>query len=182
MAVVQQVQQQLEGLRIKLDLRTEVTPGFKFNDWELRGVPLRIEIGPKDVDNGVVTVSRRYMPGKAGKSTLGIENLKPQIDALLVEIQAAMLDKATRFRDDNIHHPQNYLELQQVVQNGWAYSWWCGRSDCETKVKDETKATTRCIPLDQPDGGGVVSFVANLRPIRCTSLGLINCQPCRLYN
>jgi len=164
MAVVQQVQQQLEGLRIKLDLRTEVTPGFKFNDWELRGVPLRIEIGPKDVDNGVVTVSRRYKPGKAGKSTLGIENLKPQIDALLVEIQAAMLDKATRFRDDNIHHPQNYLELQQVVQNGWAYSWWCGRSDCETKVKDETKATTRCIPLDQPDGGGVCIVCGQFAP------------------
>ena len=164
MAVVQQVQQQLEGLRIKLDLRTEVTPGFKFNDWELRGVPLRIEIGPKDVDNGVVTVSRRYMPGKAGKSTLGIENLKPQIDALLVEIQAAMLDKATRFRDDNIHHPQNYLELQQAVQNGWAYSWWCGSSDCETKVKDETKATTRCIPLDQPDGGGVCIVCGQFAP------------------
>ncbi|MFZ6021450.1 MAG: proline--tRNA ligase [Chloroflexota bacterium] len=154
LAAVQQVEKQLSGWRFKADLRTEVTPGFKFNDWELRGVPLRIEIGPKDVDNGVVTLARRHLPGKAGKSTLPLDQLSNQIGSVLEEIQAALLERATRFRDEHIFEPKNYDELKEVVQNGWAYSWWCGSAECEAKVKEDTKATTRCMPLDQPEGSG----------------------------
>jgi prolyl-tRNA synthetase len=154
LAAVQQVEKQLTGWRFKVDLRTEVTPGFKFNDWELRGVPLRIEIGPKDVDNGVVTLARRHLPGKAGKSTLPLDQLSNQIGTILEEIQAALLERATRFRDEHIFDPKDYEELKEVVQNGWAYSWWCGSAECEAKVKEDTKATTRCMPLDQPDGSG----------------------------
>lgn len=154
LAAVQQVEKQLSGWRFKVDLRTEVTPGFKFNDWELRGVPLRIEIGPKDVDNGVVTLARRHLPGKAGKSTLPLDQLSNQIGSVLEEIQAALLERATRFRDEHIFEPKNYDELKEVVQNGWAYSWWCGSAECEAKVKEDTKATTRCMPLDQPEGSG----------------------------
>ncbi|WP_322794089.1 proline--tRNA ligase [Bellilinea sp.] len=154
LAAIEQVEKQLSGWRFKADLRTEVTPGFKFNDWELRGVPLRIEIGPKDVDNGVVTLARRHLPGKAGKSTLPLDQLSNQIGSVLEEIQAALLERATRFRDEHIFEPKNYDELKEVVQNGWAYSWWCGSAECEAKVKEDTKATTRCMPLDQPEGSG----------------------------
>ncbi|HEX9013784.1 MAG TPA: His/Gly/Thr/Pro-type tRNA ligase C-terminal domain-containing protein, partial [Anaerolineaceae bacterium] len=154
MPVVEQVRGQLSGFRVKVDDRTEVTPGFKFNDWELRGVPLRIEIGPKDVEKGSVAVARRDIPGKAGKAFLPQAELAGKVTGLLAEIQANMLEKARRFRDDHIFDPKDYEELKEVVQNGWAFSWWCGSAECEAKVKEDTKATTRCIPLDQPGGTG----------------------------
>ncbi|HAD07500.1 MAG TPA: proline--tRNA ligase [Anaerolineaceae bacterium] len=154
LSAVQQVEKQLSAWRFKVDLRTEVTPGFKFNDWELRGVPLRIEVGPKDVENGVVTLARRHLPGKAGKSTLPLDQLSTQIGSVLDEIQAALLERATRFRDDHIFDPKDYDDLKEVVQNGWAFSWWCGSAECEAKVKEDTKATTRCMPLNQPEENG----------------------------
>ncbi len=149
MEYVSKVQAQLKGFRVKLDDRTEVTPGFKYHEWELRGVPLRLEIGPKDVEKQAVMAARRDMPGKAGKKSLGLENLADQVGALLDEIQAAMLKKATDFRDANIHQADSYDELKQIVENGWAEAWWCGSPECEAKIKEETKATTRCIPLDR---------------------------------
>ena len=154
MPVVEQVRQMLVDFRIKVDERTELTPGFKFNDWEMRGVPLRLEIGPKDVEKGVVTAARRDQPGRAGKSALALEQLPAQIADLLTAIQSALLEKATAFRDAHIYDPADYQELRTSVQNGWAYSWWCGSKECENKVKEDTKATTRCIPLDQPGGQG----------------------------
>jgi len=155
MPVAETIHQQLAGLRVKLDNRSEVTPGFKFNDWEMRGVPLRIEIGPKDVDNGVVTVARRHLPGRAGKSTLPLNSdLAGQVQTVLDEIQTAMLEKARAFRDAHIHEPKDYEDLKQIVQDGWALAYWCGSTEDEARVKEETKATTRCIPLDQPEGDG----------------------------
>ncbi len=158
MPVVDEVRKALGDLRVKVDDRTEVTPGFKFNDWELRGVPLRIEIGPKDVQNRTVMTARRDMPGRPGKAIISMDNLDQQIKALLDEIQASLLRRATEFRDANIHPAENYADLVQVVQNGWAHVWWCGSKECEAKVKEETKATTRCIPLTQPEGHGVCAI------------------------
>lgn len=152
MPVVERIRQELSGFRVKVDDREGMTPGFKFNDWEMRGVPLRIEIGPKDVEKGTVAAARRDIPGKAGKSFIPQENLAAQVTALLDEIHLGLLNKATAFRDANIHEPKDYEELKEIVQNGWAYSWWCGSEECEAKVKEDTKATTRCIPLDQPQG------------------------------
>jgi len=152
--VVEQVKGLLSEFRVKVDDRTEVTPGFKFNDWEMRGVPLRLEIGPKDVEKHSVMAARRDIPGKPGKSILSMENLAAQIGSLLDEVQAGLLAKATRFRDEHIFEPRDYGHLKEVVQNGWAYAWWCGSADCEAKIKEETKATTRCIPLDQEGGKG----------------------------
>ena len=152
MPVVERLRQELGEFRIKVDERTEVTPGFKFNDWEMRGVPLRLEVGPKDVDKGVVTAARRDQPGKAGKTALSMDQLSGQVGNLLADIQTSLFEKAKAFRDAHIFDPKDYQELQEVVQNGWAYSWWCGSKECEGKVKDDTKATTRCIPLDQPGG------------------------------
>ena len=142
------------GIRIKLDDREEVTPGFKYNDWELRGVPLRIEVGPKDVAKGSVALARRDIPGRDGKSFVPQDGLATAVIKVLNEIQESMLQQATEFRDENIHDPKNYIELEEVVQNGWAFSWWCGSVECEAKVKADTKATTRVIPFEQPEGEG----------------------------
>jgi prolyl-tRNA synthetase len=137
-----------------VDDRTEVTPGFKFNDWEMRGVPVRIEIGPKDVEKGSVAVARRDIPGREGKQFVSQEGLAGFITQLLVDIHNNLLQKATAFRDSNIHSPANYDELKSVVENGWAYSHWCGDAACEAKVKEDTRATTRCIPIRDNDFAG----------------------------
>ena len=142
------------GVRVKVDDRREVTPGFKFNDWEMRGVPLRIEIGPKDVEKGTVALARRDKPGREGKSFIPQAGLASVVATLLEEIQKSMLGNATAFRDSHIFNPKDYAELKEVVQNGWAYSYWCESAECEAKVKEDTKATTRCIPIDQEDGKG----------------------------
>jgi prolyl-tRNA synthetase len=142
------------GMRLKMDDREEVTPGFKFNDWELRGVPLRIEIGPKDVEKSSVALARRDVPGKAGKSFANQAGLAGTVSALLVEIQAALLQRATAFRDANILDPHSYDELKEAVKDGWAFSWWCGSPECEATIKEDTKATSRNVPLDQPGGKG----------------------------
>ncbi len=142
------------GIRIKLDDREEVTPGFKYNDWEMRGVPLRIEVGPRDVEKGSVALARRDIPGREGKTFVPQAGLAQAVSQLLSEIQDALLKRATEFRDSNIHDPKDYEEFKQVVTDGWAFSWWCGSKECEAKVKEDTKATTRVIPFDQPDGEG----------------------------
>ena len=142
------------GLRVRMDDREEVTPGFKFNDWEMRGVPLRMEIGPKDVAKETVAFARRDVSGKAGKSFVPWSDLTPSAVRMLDDIQASLLSRATVFRDANIHDPKTYDELKEVVQDGWAYSWWDGTAECEAKVKEDTKATTRNVPLDQPGGSG----------------------------
>jgi prolyl-tRNA synthetase len=154
MPVVERLKAELSAFRVHVDDRTEVTPGFKFNHWELRGVPLRIEVGPKDVEKESVMTARRDQPGKPGKKILSQQNLAAQVGELLDEIQAALLAKATAFRDANIHEPRDYEHLKEIVLGGWAYSWWCGSKECEAKVKEDTKATTRCIPLQQPAGSG----------------------------
>src|SRR5262249_24560127 len=91
------------GLRVHVDVREGMTPGFKFNDWEMRGVPIRVEIGPKDVQNNTVAIARRDVPGKAGKQFVPRDGAPARISKLLEEIQAGLLKQATEFRDANIH-------------------------------------------------------------------------------
>jgi prolyl-tRNA synthetase len=154
MPVVEKVKDELAGFRVKVDSREEFTPGYKFNDWELRGVPLRIEIGPKDVEKGTVVFARRDILGKEGKTFVTNDQLEAQVAEMLQTIQASMFDRALAFREANTYDPHTFEELIQVVQKGWALSWWCGSKECETKVKEVTKASTRCIPLDQKEGNG----------------------------
>ena len=145
-------------IRVKMDDRDE-TPGFKFNDWEMRGVPVRLEIGPRDVQNNAVVAGRRDMPGKEGKKVLSQDNIVAQISALLDEVQASLLAQATAFRDANIHDVTSYDQLKQVVEaGGFARGWWSGSDADELKIKNETQATHRCYPLDQPSGGGVCFY------------------------
>ena len=142
------------GIRVKVDDREQVSPGFKYNDWEMRGVPLRIEIGPRDVKKGSVALARRDIPGRDGKSFVPRAGLLDTVKETLDTIQTAMLQAATEFRDANIHDPADYEELKQIVQKGWALAWWCESAECEAKVKEDTKATTRVIPFDQPEESG----------------------------
>lgn len=144
----------LSDFRIKVDDRTEVSPGFKYNDWELRGVPVRLEVGPRDVEKNSVMSARRDIPGRDGKKILTLEGLSGQIAELLLEIHSSMYEKAKAFRDAHIFDPKDYEELKSTIEKGWAFSWWCGDAACEAKVKEDTKATTRCIPLEQPGGKG----------------------------
>ncbi len=154
MECVDKVMAQLKDFRVKLDDRTEVTPGYKYHEWELRGVPLRLEIGPKDVEKNSVMAARRDMPGKPGKSFLSQDNLAAQVQDLLDTIQNALLVKAENFRDANIHEANSYDELKQIVENGWAEAWWCGDPACEAKIKEDTKATSRCMNFEHQHGHG----------------------------
>jgi prolyl-tRNA synthetase len=154
MPVVDRLKSELAAFRVKVDDRTEVTPGFKFNDWELRGVPLRIEVGPKDVEKGTFAMARRDIPGREGKSFVPQAGAAQTVADMLDQIQAGIFQKALKFREDHIFDPNDYDELKEVLGNGWAYSWWCGNAACEAKVKEDTKATTRNIPLDQDHGHG----------------------------
>jgi prolyl-tRNA synthetase len=143
------------GIRVKVDEREGASPGFKFNDWEMRGVPLRIELGPKDVAKSSVVLSRRDRPGKDGKSFVPQQGIALAAAHALDEIQQALYERARAFRSSNTIETRDYHEFKQAVEKGFAYSWWCGSDNCEAKIKDATKATMRCIPLDQTLGGAV---------------------------
>jgi prolyl-tRNA synthetase len=142
-----------ERFRVTVDAREGYTPGWKFNEWELRGVPLRIEIGPRDVEKESVVLARRDIPGREGKTFVPMAGLRDAVGNLLDAIQADMLAAATAFRDANIHEANDYDALKQIVVDGWAKAYWCGDDACEATIKEDTKATNRNIPLDQGDAG-----------------------------
>jgi prolyl-tRNA synthetase len=160
MPVVSRIAKELAeaGIRLKVDDREHLTPGFKFNDWELRGVPSRIEIGPRDVEKNSVALARRDVPGRAGKQFVPQDGLANTVGDLLVEIQAALLEKATRFQEAHTFEPADYEGFKEAIKDGFARVWWAGDNDDELKVKEETKATIRCIPFDQPEGSGICFF------------------------
>ena len=153
--VVAQVEALLQdNVRVHVDDREEYSPGWKFNDWEMRGVPLRIEIGPRDVEQGQVTLARRDVPGREGKRGVPLGGLAEEVQDTLTTIQANLHDRALDFREAHTYDPKDYAEFKQAVSEGFAYSWWCGDADCETQIKDDTKATIRCIPMEQEPGKG----------------------------
>ena len=129
----------------------------------MRGVPLRIELGPKDVAKNSVVLARRDRPGREGKSFVPQAGIAAVVTQTLAEIQQALYDRALAFRKANTFDPKDSVEFKQAVEKGFAFSFWCGSSDCEAKIKEETKATMRCIPLEQPGGSGRV-FIAE-RPL-----------------
>jgi len=144
------------GVRVRLDDREQFSPGFKFNDWEMRGVPLRIEIGPKDVAKDQVVLARRDIPGREGKQFVARGGLATQVTATLQAIQEALLARAIAFRDANTHRAQNYAQFREILetQGGFLRVHWAGSSEDEDRIQEETKATLRCFPLDAPEGRG----------------------------
>ena len=144
-----------EGFRVHVDDRDE-RPGFKYNDWEMRGVPLRLEVGPKDVEKGNAVLARRDVLGRDGKQFISQDAVVETVRELLDAIQSNMLAQATAFRDENTHDVKSYDEFKQVIESGgWARGRWAGSNDDERRVKEETGATLRCYPLEgQPDDTG----------------------------
>lgn len=165
MTVLPQVEASLKamGIRVKSDLAKEKTPGWKFNEYELKGVPVRIEIGPKDVAKNAVVVARRDKPGKEGKQFgVPIAEVAEVVKGLLDDIQAALLAKATAFRDSNIIDVDTMEQFREVVGNNqWARVWWAGSDAQEKAIKDETGATIRCLPLEQREGTGICVLTGN---------------------
>ncbi len=144
--------------RVVLDEREGMSPGFKFNDWEMRGVPLRIEIGPKDVAKETVVLARRDMPGREGKSFVPQAGLPDAVRQALNSIQGALYERALKFRQDNTLVPEDYAAFKSAVGKGFAYSYWCGSAQCEKSIKEDTKATLRCIPLEQAGEKGACIY------------------------
>jgi prolyl-tRNA synthetase len=120
----------------------------------MRGVPLRIEVGPKDVAKGQVVLARRDVAGREGKSSAPMEGLVGRVQEMLDKIQANLFAQARKFRDDNTSEPIDYEEFKVAVEDGFARSYWCGSAECEATIKDETKATIRCVPFDQDEEKG----------------------------
>jgi len=135
------------GIRTKEDLRDDKRPGFKFTEWELKGVPVRVELGPKDLDNGTFAIARRDTGEKQfvkDTDAVGV------IERLLVDIQANMLRSAREFRDSHTHRPKDFDEFKQLAEAnaGFLLCGWDGTAESERAIKEQTKATLRCIPFD----------------------------------
>ncbi len=155
MPVVERITGELgKHVRLHVDDRADLSPGFKFNDWELRGVPLRLELGPKDVQKGQAVLARRDLPAKQNKSTVMLDALVPEVQRLLADIQSNLFNQALRFREENTFYPATYDELGKAVAKGFAVAYWCGSAECEKKMIEETKATIRCIPMQQDGKAG----------------------------
>ncbi|MCW1968076.1 MAG: proline--tRNA ligase [Anaerolineae bacterium] len=150
MAVADEVLKSLKaaGIRVKLDDR-EDTPGAKFYDCEMRGIPVRIEIGPRDLQTNSVLLARRDIPGKPGKTIVSRDGLADTIKKLMDEIQANLLAQAEAFQKANIREVNSYDELKEAVETGWALAPVIDDPAVDAKIKEETKATNRNFPLDQ---------------------------------
>ena len=146
-----------EHISVKYDDRTTQRPGAKFAQHELQGVPLRIAIGPKDLENGTVEVARR---DTLSKMTFVLEGLSTEIKNLLTEIQDSLYKRAFDFRDAHITEVDTFDAFQEVLEGkgGFISAHWDGTAETEQKIKDATKATIRCIPYDAPEESGVCVF------------------------
>ena len=140
------------GIRVTLDEREE-RPGWKFAEWELRGVPLRLEIGPKDIEKSQVMIARR---DTREKLPIAMEGLAPRLRELLDNIQQTLLDRALSFRADHTQHANHYDAFKAAMEGrpGFVIAPWCGSADCEALIKTDTQATIRNMPLDGGSPGG----------------------------
>jgi len=146
-----------DDIRVILDDREQYKPGYKFAEWELQGIPIRIEIGPRDEDNKQVVLVRR---DTREKKIVSAEEIRNKINSYLVTMQKELLEKSRRFREENTYDIENYDDFKQRIENpgGFFNAHWCGSAECEKKIKNETKATIRIIPLETPDKSGVCLY------------------------
>jgi len=137
-----------ESFRVKLDDRDEYTPGWKFNEWEMKGVPIRLELGPRDIEKNQAVLVRR---DTGEKTFVKIEDLKRYTGDLLNEIQENMFKQAQEFVQRNTRNAKTIKELENIIekQRGFIKAMWCGSEECEDEIKEKTGATIRCIPFDQ---------------------------------
>lgn len=148
------------GIRVKLDDRDTHTPGYKFNDYELKGVPIRLGIGPKDIEKGTVELARR---DNLTKSFIPQDDLASHVKNLLSEIQSNLFDRALAFRDSHITVCDSYTDFKKVLDSkgGFISAHWDGTEETEIKIKQETKATIRCIPIDTEKEEGKCIYSGN---------------------
>jgi prolyl-tRNA synthetase len=152
-----------EAFRVEIDWREEYTPGYKFADWELRGVPLRMEVGPRDVRSGQVVLIRR---DTREKSFVPVDGVTPAIEQLLDTIQQAMFDRALAYQQANSEVIDDLARFEDMMsqRRGFAHAQWCGEAECEAMLKDRTSATIRNLPLDASPADGVCLYCG--RPAR----------------
>ncbi|HSA95039.1 MAG TPA: proline--tRNA ligase, partial [Acidobacteriota bacterium] len=138
------------GVRIEMDAREEATPGWKFSEYEMRGVPVRIEIGPRDVKAGQAVLVRR---DTGAKESVALADLSARVPALLDEIQAGLMAQARAFLEANIRDAADYEEFKNLLEakRGFIRAAWCGGAACEARIKAETMATIRVIPIDESE-------------------------------
>ena len=136
-----------KGIRVKVD-DTDKRPGFKFSEQEMRGFPTRIEIGPKDIEAGTCIVARR---DTGEKITVSLSEIETKLPEILDDIQKNMLETARKHRDAHTFSATNYEEFVDAINNkpGFVKAMWCGNVECENKIKDDTTATSRCMPFEQ---------------------------------
>jgi prolyl-tRNA synthetase len=161
-AAAEQIKQKLEDLdlSVKFDNRDTYKPGYKYAEWELKGVPVRIAIGPRDIENGTVELARR---DTKEKSVTSIDGIDLHIKNLLNEIQSAIYERAKLFRDQSIHVVNSWEEFKEVLntKGGFISAHWDGSGETEEKIKELTKATIRCIPLDNIQEDGICVLTGN---------------------
>ncbi|MDO9548638.1 MAG: proline--tRNA ligase [Candidatus Marinimicrobia bacterium] len=140
-----------EDIRFLVDDNDQVSAGWKFNQWEMKGVPLRLEIGPNDLEKKQVVLVRR---DTGEKHFVAVESLFSMVNHLLEDIQNSMFQRALKFRNDNTHEVDNYDDFKRIIEaGGFVKAFWAGDGKMEAKIKEETKATIRCIPFDQNQAG-----------------------------
>jgi prolyl-tRNA synthetase len=144
-----------QGIRVMLDDRDEYTPGWKFAEWEMRGVPLRLEIGPKDIEKSQVVLVRRDVR-ENNKLPTSMDGLAATVTSLLEEIQKALFNRAVKFREEHTTRASNYDEFKSLMEGrpGFVIAGWCGRADCEAQIKADTQATLRNIPFGAEKAAG----------------------------
>jgi prolyl-tRNA synthetase len=140
------------GIRTHVDDRPQLSPGFKFNDWEMRGVPVRLELGPRDLAAGTTLMSTRL---GAGKTPISLDSAPARLSEELTAFQDLLLRRATEFRDERTFAVDSWDEFTAAVATGWARAFHCGRPDCEADIKAATSATPRCIPTDGEQETGI---------------------------
>ncbi|HEY6501471.1 MAG TPA: proline--tRNA ligase [Streptosporangiaceae bacterium] len=139
------------GIRAHVDDRPQLSPGFKFNDWELRGVPIRLELGPRDLAAGTAVMARRL---GGTKEPIPLEGAPARLADELEAFQAFLFERATAFRDEHTITTDEWDDFTEAVATGWARALSCGSQACDDEIKDKTKATARCIPLEaEPESG-----------------------------
>ncbi|MCU0429473.1 MAG: proline--tRNA ligase [Cytophagaceae bacterium] len=145
------------GISVKFDATDKFTPGFKFAEYELKGVPLRIAMGPRDLENGTAELARR---DTKTKETVALEGIEQKIESLLAEIQQSIYTKALQYRNDNTTVVNSFEEFKKTLdgKGGFVLAHWDGTSETEEKIKEETKATIRCIPLDFKEESGTCVY------------------------
>ena len=151
MEKVENIKTMLSNYRLNIDDREEVTPGFKFNEWELKGVPIRIEIGPRDIENNKVILSRRDIDNS--KEEVSMDKLESKIDQLLIDIQKSMFDVSKNHMEENTIHVESKEELIEALNNkeGFVTCYWSENKDDELEIKELTSATIRCYPINHEE-------------------------------